>query len=99
MIFSTTHELQGMDIKEYVGIVVGETFLDANILSGLFGSSNDYQKEMSKARECAFEKIKKEALKLGANAIVGVNIDYEVIGDSGTMMMVCASGTAVKVSR
>ncbi len=107
MIISTTPELQGHQITDYKGIVVGEAILGANIFRDLFGKIRDivggrsgaYEKEMGKAREVAFQEMQDKASQLGANAIVGVDIDYEVIGDTGSMMMVSVSGTAVKVSR
>lgn len=107
MIISTTPELQGHPITDYRGIVVGEAILGANIFKDLFGKIRDivggrsgaYEKEMGRAREVAFQEMQEKAVQLGANAIVGVDIDYEVIGDTGSMMMVSVSGTAVKVSR
>ncbi len=106
MILSTTHELQGHQITSYKGIVVGEAILGANIFRDLFGKIRDivggrsgaYEKEMGKAREVAFQEMQEMASKLGANAIVGIDIDYEVIGDTGSMMMVSVSGTAVRTS-
>ena len=103
MIVTTTHELQGHTIGEYLGIVVGETILGTNIFrdigAGLRdlvgGRSGAYEKKMQEARETAINEMVQKAEALGANAVVGVDIDYETIGNN--MLMVSASGTAVKV--
>ena len=103
MIVTTTHELQGQTIGEYLGIVVGETILGTNIFrdigAGLRdlvgGRSGAYEKKMQEARETAINEMVQKAEALGANAVVGVDIDYETIGNN--MLMVSASGTAVKV--
>lgn len=105
MIRATTSTLQGMEIEEYLGVVVGEAILGANIFKDLFGAVRDivggragaYEDELGKARDIAFQEIEEEALRMGANAIIGIDIDYEVIGDKGSMMMVSVSGTAVRV--
>ncbi|MDA1369200.1 MAG: heavy metal-binding domain-containing protein [Proteobacteria bacterium] len=105
MIRSTTPTLQGREIVEYCGIVVGEAILGANIFKDIFGAVRDivggragaYEEELGRARDIAFQEMDEEARALGANAIVGIDIDYEVIGIKGGMMMVSASGTAVKI--
>jgi|TARA_B100002003_G_scaffold251929_1_gene299028 uncharacterized protein YbjQ (UPF0145 family) len=105
MIRSTTHTLEGREITEYCGIVVGEAILGANIFKDLFGAVRDivggragaYEQELGRARDIAFQELDEEAIALGANAVIGIDIDYEVIGKKGAMMMVSASGTAVKV--
>ena len=107
MIVSTTNRLDGHDILEYKGIVTGEAILGTNIFRDLFagirdivgGRSGSYEKVLREARETALAELEDEARKLGANAIVGVDIDYENIstGSSGSMLMVSASGTAVLV--
>lgn len=105
MIRSTTHILQGRDITEYKGIVVGEAILGANIFKDIFGAIRDvvggragaYEEELGRARDIAFTEMEREARDMGANAIVGIDIDYEVIGMKGGMMMVSVSGTAVVV--
>jgi uncharacterized protein YbjQ (UPF0145 family) len=102
MIVTTTHELQGKNIEEYLGIVVGETILATNIFrdigAGLRdlvgGRSGGYEKKMSEARETAIREMSERAQALGADAVVGVDIDYETVGNG--MMMVSASGTAVR---
>ncbi|MGY3890044.1 heavy metal-binding domain-containing protein [Aeromonas mytilicola] len=105
MILSTTPTLEGKAIREYRGIVVGEAILGANIFKDLFagirdiigGRSGAYEKELARAREIAFEELKDRAPALGANAVVGIDIDYEVVGQNGSMLMVSISGTAVVI--
>jgi len=105
MILTTTPGLDGKAIKEYKGIVVGEAILGTNIFRDLFagirdivgGRSGAYEKEMGKARQIALQELEQRAVELGANAVVGVDLDYEVIGKEGSMMMVSASGTAVVI--
>lgn len=105
MIRSTTPTLQGREITEYLGIVVGEAILGANIFKDIFGAIRDivggragaYEEEMGRARDIAFQEIEDEARALGANAIVGIDLDYEVFGAKNGMMMVSVSGTAVRI--
>lgn len=105
MIRTTTPTLQGREITDYLGVVVGEAILGANIFKDIFGAVRDivggragaYEQELGKARDIAFEELETEARMLGANAIVGIDLDYEVVGAKGGMMMVSISGTAVKV--
>ncbi|OIO68797.1 MAG: hypothetical protein CO186_07980 [Zetaproteobacteria bacterium CG_4_9_14_3_um_filter_49_83] len=103
MILTTTPGIEGRSISAYKGIVVGEAILGANIFRDMFASIRDivggrsgaYEKELGKAREIAFADMQARAAELGANAIVGIDIDYEVVGKDGSMMMVSVSGTAV----
>ena len=103
MITTTTPTLQGRTIREYKGIVTGEAILGANFfkdfLAGIRdvvgGRSAAYEGELASAREIALAEIQQRARDLGANAVVGVDLDYEVLGQSGGMLMVSASGTAV----
>ena len=105
MILSTTPSLEGKSITEYKGIVVGEAILGANIFKDLFagirdiigGRSAAYEKELAKAREIAMSELAERARALGANAVVGIDLDYEVVGPNGGMLMVSISGTAVVV--
>jgi uncharacterized protein YbjQ (UPF0145 family) len=105
MILTTTSNIDGHRITEYLGIVTGEAILGANFFRDMFanirdivgGRSGSYEKELQRAREIAFQEIQEEALKIGANAIVGIKLDYEVMGKSGSMLMVSISGTAVRV--
>ncbi|AMX03960.1 hypothetical protein A3224_00265 [Microbulbifer thermotolerans] len=104
MLMTTTSVIDGREIQEYLGVVVGEAILGANIFKDIFGAVRDivggragaYEREMAKARKVAFEEMEEEARKLGADGIVGIDIDYEVVGQQGSIMMVSVSGTAVK---
>jgi uncharacterized protein YbjQ (UPF0145 family) len=103
MIVTTTPSVEGKQISGYLGIVTGEAILGANIIRDIFASITDivggragqYEQELGKARKISLDEMIQEATGLGANAIVGVDLDYEVIRDG--MLMVSASGTAVKV--
>lgn len=105
MILTTTPSIEGKRIKEYLGVINGEAILGANVFRDLFASVRDivggrsgaYEKELSTAREIAFGELEEKAKQLGANAVVGIDLDYEVIGGSGSMLMVSISGTAVVV--
>jgi len=105
MILSTTPELQGRNITAYHGVVTGEAILGANVFKDFFASIRDivggrsgaYEAELEKARTIAFEEMQEQARRLGANAIVGIDIDYETIGNQGSMLMVSVTGTAVTV--
>lgn len=102
MIVTTTPSIEGKSIAQYHGIVTGEAILGANIFRDLFagirdivgGRSAAYEEELGKARRVALEEMEAQAVRLGANAVVGVDLDYEVINN---MLMVSASGTAVSV--
>lgn len=106
MIISTTGAIDGKQVKEYKGIVFGETIIGANIfrdvLAGIRdiigGRSGAYEKVMMEARETSLREMRERAAQMGANAILGVKVDYETIGSGGSMMMVVASGTAVIIS-
>ena len=107
MIMSTGAIIQGLDIYEYLGIVTGEAILGANIFRDLFAGIRDvvggragaYEKELRRAREIAMAEMESQAQRVGANAILGIDIDYETISiqDGGSMLMVTCSGTAVRV--
>ncbi len=102
---TTTPTLEGRPIRDYLGIVTGEVIVGANLFRDLFanirdivgGRSGSYERILRDAREQAIAELQAEAAALGGNAVVGVDLDYEVIGDTGSMLMVSASGTAVKV--
>jgi uncharacterized protein YbjQ (UPF0145 family) len=104
MIVTTTHQLEGKKIEQYLGLVVGEAVMGANIFKDIFASIRDivggrsgaYEDELTKARKIGFQELEQEALSIGANAIVGVDIDYEVVGKGGSMLMVSISGTAIR---
>jgi len=105
MIITTTPSIEGKQIKRYLGIVTGEAILGANLFKDLFASVRDlvggrsatYEKELQRAREMALQELQERAQELGANAVVGVDLDYEVLGQNNGMLMVSASGTAVLV--
>ena len=103
MIITTTPTVEGKSIREYRGIVTGEAIMGANIFRDLFaglrdivgGRSAAYEKELRRARETAMAELSANAQELGANAVVGVDLDYEVLGQNNGMLMVSVSGTAV----
>ena len=102
---TTTPTIEGRPIQDYLGIVTGEVIVGANLFRDLFanirdivgGRSGSYERILRDAREQAIAELQAEAAALGGNAVVGIDLDYEVIGDTGSMLMVSASGTAVKV--
>lgn len=105
MIMTTTPSIEGKHITRYHGVVNGEAILGANIFKDLFAGIRDivggraaaYEKELRKARQIALKEIEQQALELGANAVVGIDIDYETVGSQGGMLMVSVSGTAVTI--
>ena len=105
MTITTTPSVEGRRITAYKGVVTGEAILGANIFRDFFagirdivgGRSAAYEKELRRAREIAMEEMRSAAAELGANAVVGVDLDYETVGQSGGMLMVTISGTAVVV--
>ena len=105
MIVTTTPSIEDKSIRQYHGIVTGEAIVGANIFRDFFagirdivgGRSQAYETELAKAREIALGEMTDEAAGQGANAVVGVDLDYEVVGQGGSMLMVSASGTAVTV--
>jgi len=105
MIVVTTNTLEGKRIAEYKGIVAGEAILGANLFRDLFASIRDivggrsgaYERVLNDARQTAIAEMTDKAEKLGANAVIGVDLDYETVGTNGSMLMVTAAGTAVRV--
>lgn len=105
MLITTTSSVEGKTIREYLGIVTGETIVGANLFRDFFASVRDvvggraksYEEILKEARETALAEMEKEAALRGADAIVGVDLDYEVVGSGGSMLMVTVSGTAVKL--
>ena len=103
MILTTTPSIEGKKVVGYHGIVIGEAIMGANIFKDLFasirdivgGRSGSYEAELTKARQVAFSELQQEALAMGANAVIGIDLDYQVVGDKGSMLMVSISGTAV----
>jgi uncharacterized protein YbjQ (UPF0145 family) len=105
MLLTTTPSIDGRRIHEYKGVVTGEAILGANLFRDLFasirdivgGRSGSYEKVLKDARDMALAELAEEARRLGANAVVGIDLDYETIGAGSSMLMVSASGTAVVV--
>ncbi|WP_336987394.1 heavy metal-binding domain-containing protein [Altererythrobacter aquiaggeris] len=105
MIVTTTAVIEGHEVKKYCGVVVGEVIVGANSFRDLFASITDivggrsgkYEDVLARARKEALSEMKQEALSLGGNAVVGVDLDYEVLGQNGSMLMVSISGTAVVI--
>jgi uncharacterized protein YbjQ (UPF0145 family) len=105
VIVTTTPSVEGKRIVKYCGIVTGEAILGANMFKDLFagirdiigGRSGMYERELRKARDLALDELEEQAAELGANAVVGIDLDYEVLGQANGMLMVSASGTAVVV--
>jgi uncharacterized protein YbjQ (UPF0145 family) len=105
MIMTTTSTLQDKTITDYRGVVTGEAILGANVFKDIFASIRDivggrsaaYEKELSKARAIAMQEMQERAESIGANAVIGIDLDYETVGANGGMLMVSASGTAVIV--
>ena len=105
MLISTTPTIEGRHVVKYLGIVSGEAIMGANLFKDLFagirdivgGRSGAYEKELRRAKEMALQDMEEEAKSLGANAILSVDLDYETLGQTGGMLMVSASGTAVLV--
>ncbi|HEX9180924.1 MAG TPA: heavy metal-binding domain-containing protein [Burkholderiales bacterium] len=103
MLVTTTHNVEGRKITQYLGIVSGEAVVGANMFRDLFakvrdivgGRSGAYEHVLADARQQALEEMSVAAAKLGANAVVGVDLDYEVVGETSSMLMVTAAGTAV----
>jgi uncharacterized protein YbjQ (UPF0145 family) len=106
MILTTTSIIQNKTVTAYLGIVTGEAILGANIFRDFFanirdvvgGRSGAYEKELAKARTIAMKEMEETAQKLGADAVVGIDLDYETVGQNGSMLMVTVSGTAVRVN-
>ena len=106
IIVSTTPTLEGRPIQEYLGIVTGEVIVGANIFRDMFanirdivgGRSGSYENVLQRARQEALSEIKNEASVKGANAVIDIDIDYEVLGKGGSMLMVSITGTAVFVT-
>ena len=105
MILSTTNTIDGKPVNDYLGIVTGETIIGANIFKDFFasirdivgGRSGSYERVLREAKDTALKEMQEEAIKLNANAVIGIDLDYETVGKNGGMLMVTASGTAVKL--
>ena len=105
MILTTTPDIEGYKILEYKGLVTGETIIGANFIKDFFagirdivgGRSKSYEKVLQEGKETSVREMMQRAEELGANAIVGIDIDYETVGQGGSMLMVACSGTAVRI--
>ena len=105
MILSTTPTIDGYTIRGYKGVVTGETIIGANVFKDFFagirdivgGRAGSYEKVLREAKNTSMEEMQERAMKLGANAIIGIDVDYETIGQNNSMLMVAVSGTAVVI--
>lgn len=105
MIITTTHNVEGRPVQDYLGIINAQSIIGANIFKDFLGGLRDvfggrsktYEKVIEQAKEDALRELAEKAQAIGANAIVGVDLDFETIGGSGSMLMVIASGTAVRI--
>ncbi len=105
MILTTTITIETNQIKVYLGIVTGETIIGANIFKDFFagirdivgGRSSSYEGVLREAKDTALREMEEQAKRLGATAVIGIDLDYETVGPNGGMLMVTASGTAVKI--
>jgi uncharacterized protein YbjQ (UPF0145 family) len=103
MLLTTTNNIEGRKVKQYIGIVTGEVILGANLFKDFFasirdivgGRSGSYERVLKEAKDNALQELTDKARSVGANAIIGVDLDYETLGANGSMLMVSASGTAV----
>jgi len=104
MLLTTTNNIEGKVIQEYLGIVASETIIGANLFKDLFagirdivgGRSNTYEKVIEEARQSALFELQQKASAMGANAIIGIDLDFETVGSGASMLMVVATGTAVR---
>lgn len=104
MLCTTTPNIEGKKIEQYLGVVSAEVIIGANFLKDIMGGLRDffggrsatYEKVLDEARQKAMEELTERAQRLGANAVVGIDLDFETVGSGGSMLMVIASGTAVK---
>lgn len=105
MIVTTTNTIEGNPIQQYLGVISSETIIGANIFKDIFaglrdivgGRSGTYERVIQEAKQTALNELQQKAAAVGANAIVGVDLDFETVGGKGSMLMVVATGTAVKV--
>lgn len=105
MLLTTTPTIEGKPIQQYIGIVTAETIIGANIFKDLFagirdivgGRSGTYERVIEEARQSALLELEQKAQAMGATAVVGVDLDFETVGSGGSMLMVVATGTAVKI--
>lgn len=104
MLLTTTPNIQGREITQYFGIVSGETIIGANLFKDFFagirdivgGRASSYESVLREAKESALQEMSDQATRMGANAVIGIDLDYETVGANGSMLMVTAAGTAVR---
>ena len=104
MLLTTTPNIQGREITQYFGIVSGETIIGANLFKDFFagirdivgGRASSYESVLREAKESALQEMSDQAARMGANAVIGIDLDYETVGATGSMLMVKAAGTAVR---
>ncbi|MCI6522449.1 MAG: heavy metal-binding domain-containing protein [Parabacteroides sp.] len=104
MLLTTTPNIQGREITQYFGIVSGETIIGANLFKDFFagirdivgGRASSYESVLREAKESALQEMSDQAARMGANAVIGIDLDYETVGANGSMLMVTAAGTAVR---
>jgi len=105
MLLTTTNTIEGKPIQQYLGIVTAEAIIGANIFKDIFagirdivgGRSGTYEKVIEEARRNALDELQERAAQVGANAVVGIDLDFETVSSGGSMLMVVATGTAVKI--
>ena len=104
MLLTTTNTIEGKQIVQYYGIVTGETIIGANLFKDFFagirdivgGRAGSYESVLREAKDTALQELRERAMQLGANAVIGIDLDYETVGSNGSMLMVTAAGTAVR---
>ena len=104
MLLTTTPNIQGREITQYFGIVSGETIIGANLFKDFFagiryivgGRASSYESVLREAKESALQEMSDQAARMGANAVIGIDLDFETVGANGSMLMVTAAGTAVR---
>lgn len=105
MILTTTPTIEGYPVKQYLGVVASETIIGANVFRDIMagfrdffgGRSSSYEEVLKKAKDTALQELQERATAMGANAVIGIDLDYETVGANGSMLMVTASGTAVVI--
>ena len=105
MLLTTTNTIEGKPIQQYLGIVTAEAIIGANIFKDIFagirdivgGRSGTYERVIEEARVAALHELEGKAQQMGANAVVGIDLDFETVGSGGSMLMVVATGTAVRI--
>ena len=104
MLLTTTNAIEGKQIVQYYGIVTGETIIGANLFKDFFagirdivgGRAGSYESVLREAKDTALQELRERAMQLGANAVIGIDLDYETVRANGSMLMVTAAGTAVR---